>query len=103
MSVNVKVRTDGTIKGSVKNASGEEMTKVTLKEDRSFSKIVKHKNYLNETVEVIHSSWTNNSYHQDQKFPKEILMGKEFCEKALKEKQDLRLTIKKVVQNNRIN
>jgi len=101
MSVNIKIRADGAIEGSAENDSGKQTVKIVSRENGKFTKIVKEVDCRNNTVRVIHSAWGKDFYHQDTKFPEKILMDKEFCERKLKEKQDLRLTIKKVIQNNR--
>ncbi len=101
MSVKIKIRADGAFEGSVENDSGKQIVKIVSRENAKFTKIVKEVDCWGNTGRVIHSAWGKDFYHQDEKFPKEVLMGKEFCESKLKEKQDLRLTIKKVIQNNR--
>ncbi len=101
-SVDIKIRPDRSIKGCAKSASGKEIATVLLK-NRKFSKIVKEKNYREETVKVTHIAWGNDFYHQDTKFIKSLeerKIGKEYCEKELQKKQQLKLMLRNIIQKD---
>ncbi len=100
-SAKIVARPDGTIKGIAKDVLGAEVTTVSAKKNGIFSKIIRQKDYKGETVEVTHSAWGKDFYHQDIKFSKffkEAVMDEEFCKRKLQEKQNLRLTIKEIIK-----
>jgi hypothetical protein len=105
MSSEIKFKKDGFSKGIVKNALGQVIAMVSNKGKGKFSKIVIHKNGQGETEEVIHSAWGNDFYHQDIKYTKlswKVKFNEEYCKKKLQEKQDLRSTIKQVLESHRV-
>ncbi len=101
-SVKIDVRIDGSIKGVAKNALGKKIATVLAKNNGSISKIVKQINCLGETVEVTHSAWGNDFYHQDTKFtklPREVKIDETYREKKFQEKQSLRSILEEVLKD----
>lgn len=94
--IKVEYKPDGVIQGIVRNSLGKVICNILSRKKDTITKITKQRNQFNKTVEVIHSAWDNKIYHQDMKFPKEVLMDEVFCQKKFKEKQNLRAMIKKI-------
>lgn len=101
-SIKITGKSDGSIKFSVKNAFGTEIATISAK-NRRFSKIERRKNDKDKTVEVIHSAWGNDFYHEDVKYVK-FSNGRKidetYCKKEFQKKQQLRSLIRKIINTN---
>ena len=99
-AIKIKVRSDGSLKGSVISTYNKKIAEITSK-DRIFKMIERKTDNKNETYKVIHSAWGNNFYHEDIKYekisPHRHSSNKKIDEnKKLREKQSLRERIKEV-------
>ncbi len=100
----LNIRPNGSIKGSVVNASGKEIAAILSKGNGVFSQIERKKNNRGETIAVIHSAWGNDFYHEDIKFTKTCngrKISKAYIENKLQEKRQLRLLCKNIVRKNK--
>ena len=98
--IKIKRQLDGSLKFFVINALGKEISTISAKSGK-FNKIEKRINNKNETVEVIHSAWGNNFYHEDVKyvkFPNGRKIDETYIETKFQEKQRLRSLIKTLLK-----
>ena len=98
--IKLTYKSDGFIKFSVKNVLGTEIATISANEG-GFSKIERRKNNKNETLEVVHSAWGNDFYHEDvkyAKFPNVRKIDETYLKKELQNKQQLRSLIRKIIK-----
>ena len=96
--IKLTIKQNGSIKSFVKNTLGTEIATISSKNGR-FNKIERRKNNKNETIEVRHSAWGSDFYHEDvkyAKFPDEQKIDEAYCKKELQKKKQLRKIINEV-------